>query len=95
MTKAQMHHFMSEIDMEHLSAVPIDLAKIFGADWLVTTEIFQISNQKGMQIWFREVETDKVIYEARLMADDWTKLHSSIGTNWGEILPKEWNCICY
>lgn len=90
LTKAQMHHLMSESNKDLLNAAPIELAKNFGADWLVTTELFQLSNQKGIQIWFREVEANKVIHEARLVADDWTNLHSSIETNWEEIIPKGW-----
>ena len=90
LTKAQMHHLISESDVDLLSAVPIDIAKSVGADWLVTTELFQSPHQKGMQIWFRSVETDKVVHEARLMSDDWAELHTTIGTDWKSVLPKEW-----
>jgi len=90
LTKAQMHHLISESDVDLLSAVPVEIANSVGADWLVTTELFQSPNQKGMQIWFRSVETDKVVHEVRLMADDWTDLHNTIGTDWRDVLPTGW-----
>ena len=90
LTKAQMHHLMSDSDVDLLSAGPLDIAKSVGADWLVTTELFQSPNQKGMQIWFRSVETDTVVHEARLMAADWSELHSTIGRDWKSVVPKEW-----
>ena len=90
LTKAQMHHMMSESEVDLLSAMPIDIAQNIGAEWLVTTELFQTPNQKGMQIWFRSVETDTVVHEVRLIADDWTELHDIIGSDWKSVVPKAW-----
>jgi hypothetical protein len=90
LTKGQMQQRLSKSDLDFDSAGPVDIAKGIGADWMVTSELFEGESQKGVQIWFRSVELSGVIHEARLMSDSWDGLDNRIASAWQDVVPTNW-----